>query len=974
MRRTKWIRSSFVFGLLIISVLPTLITSAQVRLGGELASVEGAWVPMGPSPIENCSGLAGGMCSGRVTAIALDPSRPGTIYVGAAQGGVWKSTNDGSSWIPLTDGAPSLAVGTIAVDANGYIYVGTGEGDNSGDSYYGAGILKSTDGGNTWIQLGASTFGRSAFTRIITNPKNPNIVIATTNSGATSSTHVAIRVDPGVPLGVYVSTNGGNSWTRTLTAQRSYASDVVFDPVDPSTVYAAVDGGVYISSDAGTTWRGPLAGGLPATDKAGRISLAISASSPMTVYAAIEVTSAEGSGGTLYRTTNGGNSWSQVPTPKGPLFIRLTGEGSSFCTPQCSYDMFVAVDPSDSNILYLGGLDLYRSTNGGTTWTDLGGYGGLLDLLELLLLRRLAHIHPDQHAFAFDPFSHTTIYVGNDGGIWSAKNADTCLAIRCWVNLNAGLMITQFTSLAAHPTDGRIFFGGTQDNGTPMHGGTSPVWKQLDGGDGGWTAFDRKNPRTMYHTFFGLNIERSDNGGSTWRSITSGLNPRDKSLFYVPMAMDPNSPTTLYLGTYRLYKTENRGDTWIQPSPGLSFPASGNCRAGDDCIAAIAVAASDGRYVYAGTNTGKFFVSRDEAESFSEIDIGLPRAPVSKIFVDSTNPEIVFVTFSGFGTGHVFFTSIAGRAWSDISSNLSDVPANAIAVDPSGATIYVGTDKGVYVSTDHGRGWSLLGTGFPRVSVVDLVFAADGTLLAATHGRGVWAFSTRLATLTAQPPIAALTIDGILYGGDQLPRIFELGSSHSVQVSPTVPGIRGVRYVFTQWSDGSRETSRTIRFTKPVSLTAIFKTQYELKVISDYGDPQGSGWYDAGSDAAFSVASPQPEPGFLGLIGGKIVLLHWTGDSTDTSSTASIRMDAPKTVRAEWATDNTLPYLVLGILAIIAVAALAVTMKARTKRTMKPQVVGAGISQKQVRFCLNCGNQLPRADATYCARCGAKQN
>jgi len=894
----------------------------------------GSWASVGPSSLQDCgTGSQVDICSGRVTAIAIDPNHPEVIYVGGAQGGVWKSTDSGASWLPLMDELTvgSLAVGSITIAPNGDIYVGTGEGNNSGDSYYGAGILKSTDGGKTWVQLGASTFGRSTFTKLVLNPSRGTI-IASTNTGHTSSSTAALRVDPGVPLGVYVSSNGGNTWTLTLKATY-VASDLVLDPADSSVVYAAVDGGVFVSKDSGSTWTGPLGGGLPSTDSVGRVSLEISASSHLTVFAAIEDLSS--SQGALYRTTDGGASWSSVNPPPTPR-----GQGG-FCGDQCDYDLFVAIDPTDPNTIYLGGLDLYRTTDGGTTWTDLGGYAG--------------YIHPDQHAFAFSPTSHSTIYVGNDGGVWSSNSGNTCSPESCWTNLNSGLGLVQFQSVASHPTDKTVFLGGTQDNGGLLHQGASSVWTEVVGGDGGWVAFDPKNPLTMYDTLPWAEggLQRSDDSGSNWISImntTNGVNSNDKALFYVPITMDPTSSNTLYLGTYRLYKTTSKGNMWFFPSPGLSFPASGGCSVSkkEDCISAITVAPSNGQHVYVGTNTGKIFVSTDGGNNFAEIDQGLPSNSITKIAVEPTDPTKVYVTFSGFGTGHVFLTTNAGVSWSDISSNLPDLPTNAVVLDPKGKAVYVGTDKGVYVSMDEGHAWTIMGTGLPRVAVVDLVFAADGELVAATHGRGVWVYTTKIfITFAAEPADVGLTIDGVSYTSQQLvSNIFEWdnGSTHTLQVIATVLGNPGVRYVFLQWRDGSRDLSRTITATKHGDYSALFKTQYELKVISDWGNPQGGGWYDAGSKATFSVTSPLPEPGWLGLLGGKVILQEWTGSSSAKTATSTITMDGPKTVQAIWITDNSQVYITL---AILAVAVIILLLVIRRKHGTSSRAQGAADSLSQ---------------------------
>ncbi len=907
-------------------ILVLLVAGLQISpLSGQTAVQQvqsGSWAEMGPSSLQNCgTGSQVDLCTGRVTAIAIDPNNPNTIYVGGAQGGVWKSTDNGATWVALTDQLTdtSLAVGSIAIAPNGDIYVGTGEGNNSGDSYYGSGILKSTDGGNTWTRLAGSTFGKSTFTKLIINPIRGTI-IAATNSGHTSSSTVTMNVDPGVPLGVYVSSDGGKTWTLTLKAKNE-ASDLVLDPLDPSVVYAAVDGAVYVSKDAGSNWTGPMSGGLPKPENVGRVNLGISTSSHLSIFAAIEDTSRTTSQGSLYETNNGGSTWALVNPP--PTARRQGG----FCADQCDYDMLVAVDPTDPNTIYLGGLDLYRTTDGGSTWIDIGGYVGF--------------IHPDQHAFAFSPTSHSTIYVGNDGGIWSSNSGNTCSPDSCWTDLNYGLGLAQFQSVAAHPSDKTVFLGGTQDNGVLMRNGSSSIWTEVTGGDGGWVAIDPKNPLTMYHAYAWSEggLERSEDGGANWISITdktNGVGTDDKGLFYVPVAMDPVSTNTLYLGTYRLYKTTSRGNGWFQPSPGLGFASSGGCSANkkEDCISAIAVAPSNDLYVYVGTTTGKFFASSDGGNSFSENDHGLPTNALTSISVDPASPTKVYATFSGFGAGHVFLSTDVGISWSDISSNLPDVPTNTFAIDASGRSIFAGTDKGVYFSTDQGHGWAVLRGGLPSVSVDALAFAADGKLVAATHGRGVWVYTNRiLVTFSEEPPGVSLVIDGVSYSSQQLDsNIFEWvnGTAYTLQVTTaTVPGGPGVRYNFVQWNDGLKNLSRTIVASKHGDFSALFKVQYELKVVSSVGNPQGDEWYDEGSNASFSVTSPTPQPGILGLLGGKMIFRGWTGDSTANSAASTIFMDGPKTVQANWASDNSVAEIALAIIitTLVAIVLIVVTRR-----------------------------------------------
>ena len=749
------------------------ISEVRIQSNPEIDNTPGSWVSVGPSGISDCAvegaPVSGGLCSGRVTAIAIDPNHPNTIYLGSASGGVWKSTDGGSNWTPLTDSQKSLAVGAIAIDPYGVIYVGTGEGNggpSSPDMHWGVGVLKSSDGGNTWAQLASSTFAGSAFTKIVINPQNPNNILATTNFAQFESSSTAnLLIPPSLP-GVYVSTDAGNTWTPTLTLNATQSgfcgaypicdggTDVILDPNDPTTAYAAVAGGIYVSHDDGMTWShviGQVGSEQFQTQWPGRINFAISGS---TLFAAVDIVSSPNGNppdeGDLIKSTDGGQTWMNVSTPSGSP-AGLTGPYySSFCVmppeAQCDYDFYVAVDPTNANIIYLGGLDVWRTTDGGITWTDLGGYVG--------------GIHPDQHAFAFSPTSPDTIYVGNDGGIWYSQNGSTCDVSNCWVNLNSGLAITQVTYISTHPTDPNVMLGGSQDNAAwQLTGGN---WAMITSGDAGWVAYDRNNPLTLYATYVEMAhpLYRSDNGGApdSWHEINNGLND-DPSEFYVPLAMDAMNPETLYLGSYQLYKTSDRGDDWSVISPGVQLPAGRYGCSGDssataivpgasECISAIAVSPSNDAYVYVGTDAGRVLISSDGGTTFTDISQGLASAPITKIAVDPTNPQKFYVTLLQFNGARIEATSDAGASWDNISSNLPLRPATAILLDPQGS-IYVGLDGGVYVSTDQGSSWSQLGTGLPTVDVRDLWFTANNTLVAATYGRSVWAF---IPSGTQPPP------------------------------------------------------------------------------------------------------------------------------------------------------------------------------------------------------------------------------
>src|SRR5690606_2744043 len=391
--------------------------------------------------------------TGRLTAIAVHPSDPNVIYIGGAQGGVWKTTNGGANWTPLTDHECSLAMGWIVLDPvdPDIVYAATGEQHFSSDSYYGCGVLRSTDGGATWTQLGAEVFdvatttsGGVRIARIVLDPR-------TAGSTANATLHVAAE------NGVWKSTDGGVSWTRTLAAGTTGpapATDLVMHPSDPDVLYAALGrvagdaaNGVYRSTDAGATWM-KLDNGFPSAD-VGRINLAIAPSQPSILYASIQNAFEQpraGDDGTLlgiYKSTDGGASWALASsTPS--------------CNTQCWYDMALAVHPHSPDTVLFGGVPLYRSTDGGRTFQTVGtGAGG--------------SVHVDQHVIVYDPSDPRTVYVGNDGGIYRSREGG---AAGTWESLNSDIAITQFyAGIGLHPTDPDIVLGGTQDNGTLRYAG-----------------------------------------------------------------------------------------------------------------------------------------------------------------------------------------------------------------------------------------------------------------------------------------------------------------------------------------------------------------------------------------------------------------------------------------------------------------------------------------------------------------------
>jgi hypothetical protein len=684
------------FGLLARSSLP----SARFGLAAN-------WRAIGPSTINN------GSAAGRVAALAISPTIPGLIYAGAAQGGVWRSENGGFSWTPLGDAQCSLAVGSIAIDPvnPSIIYVGTGEQNNSVDSYYGCGILRSTDGGASWTQFGADVFvSATGGARI------GHIVVDRASAGSTTSTTLLASTS----FGLYRSTNSGLTWKLDSIANVGAAnvSGLIADPVDSRVYYAAIGNygatagrnGVFKSIDRGLTWT-QLAvsfGGTP-----GRIELAIAPSAPNVIYATVEdrTPSAPTSQGLLgiWRTSDAGATWTK------------TAAANASCASQCWYDMYLGVDPTNAARVYFGGLSFYRSEDSAQTFTNVG-----------------SSIHVDHHAMVFDPFDPNRIFVGSDGGVYASANRGT----GPWSFLNGGLAITQFYhGISQHPADTNGVVGGTQDNGTLQFIG-NPSWSSIIGGDGGFTAINPLDASIVFGevqwqsgSSATQNGPRRRTGVGGFQLKNFGITLTDRAQFIPPYVMDRSNPSTLYFGTFRIFRTTDNAESWSAMSPDLS-------RTGTGTVTAIGYSPSDQKTLYAGMNDGNVSVTRDSGATWNTISSGLPQRSVTEIIVDEADPTIAYLTVSGFGLPHVWRTTNGGAAWTNISGDLPNIPVNALALIPRSKDLFIGTDLGMFRSDNGGQNWLPFQSGFPNVAVFGLSFN-DRTrqLVAATHGRGMFAYS-----------------------------------------------------------------------------------------------------------------------------------------------------------------------------------------------------------------------------------------
>jgi len=682
--------------------------SDAVPAGVEMVPALGGasnWVQLGPTAIPNGQTYSSArvLVTGRVTSIVVDPVSTNTIYIGTAQGGVWKTTDGGLSWLPKTDNEVSLAIGSLVMDPGNHLvlYAGTGEGNFSGDSYYGNGILKSTDGGNTWMTLAQPTFTGTRFSRIAVTPGTSSRLFAATGNG------------------LYRSTDSGATWTKMTggTLPTLNATDVCIDPTTPTTVYASFwSGGIFKSTNASAatpTWT-KLAGGVP-TSGFTRIALGISPSSPSTVYALMAgLSNANPSLAYLVnrfmRSDDGGATWTNIALP-----------GSGNVGGQGFYNLNVVVDPTTPDIVFLSAISLWKAVRSGGTWTvtNVG-----------------STIHPDNHACAIEPGNHLVVYAGSDGGIY--RSADGGIT---WSDtINEGPCITQFEFIDQHPTSDAVVFGGTQDNGTEQFR-NSPVFNHADDGDGGYVAVDRIQPNNVISTYYGPSPKRSTIGGKfdSWLDVSTGLN--GDSLFYPPLALDQTNPNNIAFGTtiINIDAAQGTGGWPGQVTlPGLTGQVS-------------AIDFVNSNLIYAGTTEGEVYRLSKSGATWTATAIHAAPLPGQWVWDVQARPDdsnTIILAMSGFGIAHVWRGVVAAggasAAWTSISGSgatgLPDIPANALAIEPASPnTYYVATDVAVFRTTNAGGTWTQFSDGLPNCAVFDLRLHAPTRLLrAGTHGRGLW--------------------------------------------------------------------------------------------------------------------------------------------------------------------------------------------------------------------------------------------
>src|SRR5437870_650424 len=845
-----------------------------------------AWTWVGP-----------GNVGGRITTILVHPSDPNLIWVNNPGGGIWKSTNAGATFQPVNDFMASLAVSTMAIspaDAK-VMYAGTGGGAGA-STLRGAGIFKSTDGGDTCAQLASTAASDwSGGVEKISISRDGNNVLAATKA-----------VYSNVPSAIWRSTDGGNTWSETLKTGGVEAWSVEFHPTDNSRAVAGTKSGQAVySTDGGATWN--LAGGITADSL---VTVAYAKSNPNTVYAGVDR-----NGGEIYKSGDGGQTYS------------LTNTGTGYLGDQGWYCNVIWVDPTDANHLLIAGLDIYRSTDGGSNFTQVSQWD-----------KAPRSAHADHGAItAANGYgtSNKTIFFGNDGGLYKAQDITTVEQGAGWEEMNNNLGVTQIYGAAGNPTTG-VVIAGTQDNGSVRYSGDAQAWTRWEGGDGGFVAADPTDSNTFYGEYVYLTIYRSDDGGfarpqdiygtynywngSAWekRARRSPITEAKSGTanFIAPFIIDPNEPNRLFAGARSLWVTNDAKKSNNDGGPSWTAikPTAGNERVNN--ISAIAVAPGNSNVIWAGHNNGDIFITTNglaSSPSWTKVDDGSPALPnrfVTRILVDPNDARTAYAMFGGFSSDNLWRTTDGGATWTSITGQLPQAPIETLAIHPKNSKwLYVGTEVGVFTSEDGGASWTVPQDGPANVSVKELFFLGT-TLYAATFGRGLYKIDIPSASAKVAETCYTLTIEmdsdsrgGVLAnvapncdGG----RAYVAGTIVHLKPRPRMP------FALSHWS-GDVDANNTVVMNANKVVTAHFTTNeacYPLTIaitppssgeVKTIPPPNcGNGGYIAGTEVVFEATAMTPF-----AFGG------WLGDYFGPDPFGSVTMDAPQRITAVFARPAT---------------------------------------------------------------------
>ena len=674
---------------------------------------------------------------GRINCLEFHPTDTNTMWIGASGGGMWKTIDGGTSWAPITDSLPTLGISSIVVNPNNpnIMYISTGDGEavigglywpfgntNHGNSQS-IGILKSTDGGSSWVNIySVNQEDDAAFNKIIINKVNPSIL------------YIASSV------GILKTTDAGNNWS---ILEAGNFIDIIFNPNSYDTIYASTyerygNAQIYTSTD-----------GVSFTLKktfsdVERIAMAVSPKNPNTITIATSNKTYHNLDG-IYKSFDIGNTWTKIYD--GSIYgNNLLGGMSDGTSPdgQGWYDIEIITSPIDSNLLYFGGISTYKSIDGGynwqneTCWTDHASIN----------MSGTQVVHADKHYFAFHPLNNNTLFECNDGGIFKIELPDTL-----WQDITNRIQISELYSICNAQTDSSAFMGGRQDNGTFAILNNTEI--HLNYGDGMKTAIDYSNGNYIYSSMQNGAITKHIVSTQSYSIISDSIPGNPEGAWLTPYLLDPVNPENIVAGYKQVYKSYDRGDSWTNISNFFNNTVPINY---------LDIAPTNTNYIYISFQK-KILFTPDNGNSWQIITGSLPtNFNISAIKVDPTNENKLYVTKSGFTADKkVFYTTDNGANWTNITgSGLPNLPTYCIEIDKSSGDIYLGTEIGVYLFNNSDTTWSKYGSSLPNVLATDLDIQYSGSLLrVGTFGRGVWQIplnTTYVPTLTSSFSSDATTI------------------------------------------------------------------------------------------------------------------------------------------------------------------------------------------------------------------------
>ncbi|MEI7895801.1 MAG: T9SS type A sorting domain-containing protein [bacterium] len=657
-------------------------------------STSGSWVNLGPSQIP-APGPAGYEGLGRINVVAWHPIDPNKIYAGAPAGGLWQSTDGGNTWVTHTDSLATLGVSAIVVDFSNPDKILMGSGDRDAGDAPGLGVFKSMNGGLTWT-LSTTGMGSKTVGRMIQHPANAQVFLAATSGG------------------IYRSSDGGTNW---VLGQSGNFKDIQFKPDDPNIVYASGGADFYRSSNNGTSFV-KISAGLTSGQRG---TIAVTAANPAYVY----YLQSDGSSGFkgLYRSTDAGLTFTTRSTTPNIMDWSCDGSGTG---GQGWYDLSLAADPVNAEVIYTGGVDIWKSTNGGTTWAiNAHWYGGC----------GVPAVHADIHFLGFSPVDGK-LYSGNDGGCWVTANGGTL-----WTDRTVGMTIGQIYKLGQSATIKNKVINGFQDNGTYTL--TPTGWISTGGGDGMECAIDYENAAYTYHTIYYGDIYRKINNSSEVHIAGSGVNGITESGGWVtPFCLSKADHRGMFVGYKNIWRSDN-----VTINPVVWTKISDNLGGSNNSdMAVVEHSSANPNIFYAVRSDNKLFRSDNclsSNPSWYELSNYLPATGTpTDIQCHPDDENIVYITLAK----NVYKSANKGVTWTNITGNLPAVNKNTIVYyrnAPGG--LYVGTDAGVYYKDETTTDWLPFSLGLPvnsRVTELEIYYDNDSVsqdvLHASTYGRGLW--------------------------------------------------------------------------------------------------------------------------------------------------------------------------------------------------------------------------------------------